>query len=251
MQYWVDSLGFHQTDNHPRFNLEPVTDTPEVRQAREEHERLWKEAARLNGVDVDLYNSAAERLENESYDDDDQEGQVSNQHQSLTRYPILPYTEHIAPDNAKSFGKVTGDNVIVDSNNNNNQRSRFARQQQNEVDEVTSEPRGFFYSFDYPVPFIVDRNAQSRQGPEAQASEQFVVRVAADDIAEVLDLNVEETQRPQVSKNIPDKIVAKEEVSTTKPSYLKPEATVVEVASPKQTTINRGRGSVKFNARSK
>lgn len=254
MQYWVDSLGFHQTDNHPRFDLEPVTETPEVKQAREEHERLWKEAARLNGVDVDatdLYSSAAERLENESYDDDDQQGQVSNQHQSLTRYPILPYTEHIAPGNAKSFGKVTGDNVVVDTNNNNNQRSRFARQQQNEVDEVTSEPRGFFYSFDYPVPFIVDRNAQSRQGPEAQASEQFDVRIPADNIVENLDLNLEETQRPQVSKNIRDKIVPKKEVSTAKASYLEPEESPVEVASPKPATINRGRGSVKFNLRSK
>lgn len=47
VQYWSDSLGFHQTDNRPKIVLEPVTDTPEVQAARLEHERAWNEAARL------------------------------------------------------------------------------------------------------------------------------------------------------------------------------------------------------------
>lgn len=271
VQYWVDSLGFHQTDNRPQFELQPVTDTPEVRKAREEHERLWKEAARLNGVDPDvpdLYSSAAEKLENENYDDEDQlEGQVSNQQQSLTRYPVLPYTEHIAPDNAKSFGKVSGDSVIVDTNNNNNQRSRFARQQQNEVEEVTSEPRGFFYSFDYQVPFIVDRNARLRQTPEAQASEQIDVRVDSDsenyfdEPSENVASKIQ--QLPRVSENIRDKIVPEEEVHDVQTSpkqkyasvsekirdgYVAAEEVHDEQASPKQK-INRGRGSVKFGSK--
>lgn len=46
VQYWSDSLGFHQTDNRPKIVLEPVTDTPEVQAARAEHERLWNELAR-------------------------------------------------------------------------------------------------------------------------------------------------------------------------------------------------------------
>ena len=175
-------MGFHQTDNLPKFELTPVTETPEVKQAREDHERLWKEAARLNGVDLDsndLYNSNAEKLENENYDDEQElEGQVSNQHQSLARYPVLPYTQPIVPDNAKAFGKVVGDAVIVDSTNINEARSRYARQQQADavVDEVTSEPRGFFYSFDYQVPFINDGNAKQGMksfGQDAQASEHF------------------------------------------------------------------------------
>lgn len=269
VQYWVDSLGFHQTDNRPQFELQPVTETPEVRKAREEHERLWKEAARLNGVDPDvsdLYSSAAEKLENDNYEDDeDLEGQVSNQQQSLTRYPVLPYTEHIAPDNAKSFGKVTGDSVIIDTNNNDNQRSRFARQQRNEVEEVTSEPRGFFYSFDYQVPFIVDRNARLRQAPEAQASERFDVRVDSNNrnyFDEPSENVVSETQRPRVSENIRDKIVPEEEVHDVQTSpkqkqrvsekirdgFVAAEEIHDEQASPKQK-INRGRGSVKFGSK--
>jgi hypothetical protein len=273
VQYWVDSLGFHQTDNHPRYELQAVTDTPEVQKAREEHERLWKEAARLNGVDpdaTDLYSSAAEKLDNENYDDVDGEleGQVSNQHQSLTRYPVLPYDDHIAPQNAKSFGKVADDSVVVETKNNNNQRSRFARQQQNEIEEVTSEPRGFFYSFDYAVPFIVDRNARLRQAPEAQASEQIDVRVDAENknYFEEPSKTVEnETQRPRVSENIRDKIVPEEEVHDVQTSpkqkhmsvsekirdgYVAAEEIHEEQASPKQKAMNR-RGSVKFTSRTK
>lgn len=213
----MDSLGFHQNDNHPRFDLQPVTETPEVKQARKEHERLWKAAARLNGDDPDsndLYNPNAEKLENDSYDDDEQEleGQVSNQHQSLSRYPVLPYTEHIHPENSRLFGKVDDDSVIVDpTSNTNNLRSRFARQQQNEIEEVTSEPRGFFYSFDYPVPFIVGKNAQLKTLPEAQASENFDVRF--DDNAESASAHSNEAIRvTRVSEKIRDAIIVQDEV---------------------------------------
>lgn len=142
------------------MDLQPVTETPEVKKAREEHERQWMEAARMNGVDVDtvgLYNTNSDT----HYDDvEELEGQVSNQHQSLTRYPHLPYSKHLTATNAEDFGRVADDAVVIESpaTTNNQIRSRFARQQQEEevTDEqqVTSEPRGFFYSFDYPVPFI-------------------------------------------------------------------------------------------------
>lgn len=177
VQYWVDSLGFHQTDNIPIYNVEPVTETPEVKKAREEHERLWRIAANRNGVDLttnNLYNSHAEKLDSSedssSYDDNDQgelEGQVSNQHQSLSRYPVLPYSEHISPNNAKAFGKVVDDSVIVEANSNN-KRPRIARQQQNEFEEVTSEPRGFFYSFNYPAPVVFERTPRTRQSRKVQ-----------------------------------------------------------------------------------
>lgn len=45
VEYWADSLGFHQKDNIPIVPLVPATDTPEVQAARIEHERAWKEAA--------------------------------------------------------------------------------------------------------------------------------------------------------------------------------------------------------------
>jgi hypothetical protein len=134
-----------------------VTETPEVRRAREEHEKLWIEAARLNGIDPHSndYNPNIDRFENNSGDDSDDEaereleGQVSNQHQSLARYPVLPYSTHITPENSKKFGHAVDDSVIVDS-----VKRVVRQQQQSEVEEVTSTPRGFFYSFDYPVPYL-------------------------------------------------------------------------------------------------
>lgn len=269
-------MGFHQTDNHPKHELQPVTETPEVKQAREEHARLWKEAARLNGVDDsnDLYNTNAEKLEDENYDDEEElEGQVSNQHQSLARYPVLPYTDHIAPENAKSFGKVVDDSVIVDTNNNdNNLRSRFARQQNNEVEEVTSEPRGFFYSFDYPVPFIVDRSAKSKQLSEAQTSEQDYEGNASENIALLADVRFnhdevsadkidEVAQESQVFVHQLGRIIPEDEVhddatspkhqqgSESKDVYVKSLEVPQGPASSVQK-VNRGRGSVKFNAKS-
>lgn len=163
VQYWSDSLGFHQTDNRPKFDIQPVTETPEVRAAREEHERLWKEAARLNGIDADsngYYNT----------DNDDLEGQVSNENEKVARYPLLSYTKHISSDNAEDFGDVRDDSVIVEATGKREARSRFARQQDN-VEEVTSEPRGFFYSFDYAVPHINDHG--SARNIEGQSSDNI------------------------------------------------------------------------------
>lgn len=236
--------------------MQPVTETPEVRQAREEHERLWKEAARLNGVDPDrndLYNPNADRLADSSDDDENEEdldGQVSNQHQSLTRYPVLPYNEHIAPGNAKGFGKVVEDSVIVEPKINE-ARARFARQQQDEAEEVTSEPRGFFYSFDYPVPFIVDHKAKSKQveESEAQASENLErlidVRIDGNDIG---------TGAPTTTTPAPKEVqVQKVEAIKRAPSesekirdgYAPPEEVHDAQVSPKQ---KRTRGSVRFHS---
>lgn len=169
VQYWSDSLGFHQTDNRPKFDLEPVTDTPEVRAAREEHDRLWKEAARLNGIDAEsngYYNS----------DNDDLEGQVSNQNENFARYPILSYEKHISSDNAKDFGDVRDDSVIIEASKKRS-KSRFARQFDN-IEEVTSEPRGFFYNFDYAVPFINDHG--SARNIEGQSSDNVEIYTRSD-----------------------------------------------------------------------
>lgn len=45
VNYWADSLGFHQTDNRPKVVLEPAQETEEVLNARRAHELAWKEAA--------------------------------------------------------------------------------------------------------------------------------------------------------------------------------------------------------------
>lgn len=50
VDYWADSLGFHQTDNRPKVVIEPVRETEEVLAARRAHEEAWKEAARAAKV---------------------------------------------------------------------------------------------------------------------------------------------------------------------------------------------------------
>ena len=247
--------------------MQPVTETPEVKQARKEHERLWKAAARLNGDDLDsndLYNPNAERLESNNYDDDEElEGQVSNQHQSLARYPVLPYSQHIAPENARQFGKVVDDSVIVESLvDSNNLRSRFARQQENNEEEITSEPRGFFYKFDYPVPFIVGRNTRSKRMPETHSSDNAKASVdeRVNSYAVPIEKKQVETvmQSQRVSQNIFEGVLSGDEVHDTQTS---PKHKVVPVkqnvavdgakSQNAQTKIkekvNRGRGSVKFS----
>lgn len=272
-------MGFHQTDNIPKYDLQPVTDTPEVQKAREEHERLWKEAARLNGVDVDrsdLYDASADKLENDN-DNTEQEldGQVSNQHTNFLRYPVLPYSQHIAPENAKTFGKVIGDSVIVDTVKE--VRNRFARQQKYdaEAEEVTSEPRGFFYSFDYQVPFIVDQKAKTFQNPETEASEQiskvlkapifvpdeteFASVSEADASNSSINEEIQNYQNQRVSENIRDKIVPEDEVhdvqtspkqqnsANSRSNSLKVEETLDTKVDLQQKA--RSRGSIKFHSK--
>jgi hypothetical protein len=209
-------------------------ESPEVREAREQHERAWMEAARMNGVDVDtngLYNQNMKMG-----DDDDLEGQVSNQHQSLVRYPLLPYSKHISNDNADSYGRIEDESVIVDASSEG--RPRFARQQQDAIEDVTSDPRGFFYNFDYQVPFI-------RVPTEGRQSSNIVEVLAR---ASDSDKNVEtemrsvkkvENKRKRASQNHQLEFIPVEQVrdDQTKP---KP-----------QTKFNRsvkqqGRGSIKF-----
>lgn len=53
VNYWADSLGFHQTDNRPKIVLQPVQETEEVLAARRAHELAWKEAALAAKVNPD------------------------------------------------------------------------------------------------------------------------------------------------------------------------------------------------------
>lgn len=215
----------------------------------------------MNGVDPDrndLYNSNADRLDDDNNNDDEDEdldGQVSNQHQSLSRYPILPYTEHIAPNNAKGFGKVVEDSVIVETRKNE-ARARFARQQ-GEAEDVTSEPRGFFYSFDYQVPFIVDRNAKLKQAEEseAQASDNFerLIDVRIDGDHNNIGTGTEaapveaETESAKAEVQVHDASTIKRAPSVSekiRDGYIPPD----EVHDA-QSNPMRQRGSVRFNSR--
>ena len=80
----------------------------------------WEEAARLAAANPDpmsdIYNRDANKYDQEYQEDADQEleAQVSNQQQSLARFPQLPYTKHISPNDF--HGQATAqDSVVIDA----------------------------------------------------------------------------------------------------------------------------------------
>lgn len=52
VEYWDDGTGFHQVDNVPKILPKQIDDTDEVKAAKEEHDRLWKEQAERNSKPV-------------------------------------------------------------------------------------------------------------------------------------------------------------------------------------------------------
>ncbi|XP_068903482.1 keratin, type I cytoskeletal 9-like isoform X1 [Tenebrio molitor] len=48
VEYWDDGTGFHQVDNVPKILPKQIDDTPEVKAAKEEHQRIWHEQAERN-----------------------------------------------------------------------------------------------------------------------------------------------------------------------------------------------------------
>ncbi|XP_044268365.1 keratin, type I cytoskeletal 9-like isoform X2 [Tribolium madens] len=57
VEYWDDGTGFHQVDNVPKVLPQQIEDTPEVKAAKEEHQRLWNEQAERNSRPVAPYDS--------------------------------------------------------------------------------------------------------------------------------------------------------------------------------------------------
>ncbi|XP_055535686.1 uncharacterized protein LOC129724642 [Wyeomyia smithii] len=171
VQYWSDSLGFHQIDNRPEVVLEPVTETPEVREARIAHLKAWEEAANL-ARSARPVSSVVRPINNGVEDDEDEVvGALSNQHQSLVRYPSLPYDKHIS---AESSPASSNDAVVVEAQRNlkkrQNPESSVGSNQDEE--EPQYDPKGFFYSFEYPVFNIVpaDEAKARSQSPKIKRS---------------------------------------------------------------------------------
>ena len=163
-------------DNRPVSLAEPVTETPEVRAAREAHQKAWEEAARLASLNPDpmsdVYNADANKLDEEQ----SEMAQaleiisgVANQEQALTRYPNLPYTNHIKPN---SESASVPDSIVIEAESRSNKRyAKFRSEENNEEEEAVSEPRGFFYNFDYPVPLIVANEAAENSETESRTAE--------------------------------------------------------------------------------
>lgn len=165
-------------DNRKAHKLEPVTETPEVRAARAAHERAWQLAAKAAGDNPDpmsdIYNANANKLDEEQSEYDQAMeiiSGVANQQQALLRYPNLPYDKHIMPNRAEP---AVPESVIVEAESRlNNQYERIRREEESEVVEQPSEPRGFFYNFDYPVQLIVEN-----QEPSANIESKSTAKVS-------------------------------------------------------------------------
>ncbi|CAH2074968.1 unnamed protein product, partial [Iphiclides podalirius] len=123
VRYWADSQGFHQEDNIPKVELKPAEETQEVREARLAHERAWQEAraASLLAPLPQDYQPAASELQGE-----------------VVAAPVQPAAQ--VPRDAKAL----------------NYGQQFYTTTTEEP-EPTGPPRGFFYSFTYPVSIIVPK----------------------------------------------------------------------------------------------
>lgn len=183
VDYWSDSLGFHQTDNRPKTTLNPVTETPEVRQARQAHERAWRAAAQAAKINPDpqsdYYNRHANKYDEEQAQIDQALeiiSGVSNQKQGQTRYPSLDYA--VIPD---PNSKPGDDTVIVEASDEMNQQLKFDNP--NDGEEENHDRRGFFYSYDYPVQLLekISSGAGNYRSGRKVKREQIPVSVVYED----------------------------------------------------------------------
>lgn len=111
----------------------------------------------------DVYNANSNKLDEEQSEADQAMeiiSGVANQQQSQSRYPNLPYTNQIQEDEEGAFSH---DSVVIDSTGEaGNQKLGKIRIENEDEEEEPSNPRGFFYNFDYPVQLILE-NSDDRQ----------------------------------------------------------------------------------------
>ncbi|KAJ8926778.1 hypothetical protein NQ314_020828 [Rhamnusium bicolor] len=146
VQYWDDGTGFHQVDNVPQILPKQVDDAPDVKAAKEKFLARWHEEAERNSRPIA-----------NPYD---------NQEPAYQQY--LQYQQQPQNQQYNVQGKPQSNNNLIDYtgqySENQNVYARNAQQEQEE--ESTGPPKGFFYSFDYPVGIIVQKEGlvQKREG---------------------------------------------------------------------------------------
>lgn len=164
----------------------------------------------------DIYNANSNKLDEEQSEADQAMeiiSGVANQQQSLSRYPNLPYTNHIKPDEEGAFSH---DSVVVETVGEARDNKKIAQiRLQDEVDEVEpSNPRGFFYNFDYPVELILANSDEQRQQRSISTNEKSI-RSSPNDESELsspLEVEVAEYKIVKRSENIEDAVEVKGEL---------------------------------------
>ncbi|KAJ8961173.1 hypothetical protein NQ318_008854 [Aromia moschata] len=133
VQYWDDGTGFHQIDNVPQILPKQVDDSPEVKAAKEKFLARWHQEAERNSHPI------ANPYDNQQYD--------SQQYDAHAAFP------QSNPNQVDYTGQYSEkQNFVVP-----NPPLRQLPRQQDEEEDTTGPPRGFFYSYDYPVGIIVNK----------------------------------------------------------------------------------------------
>ncbi|CAG9785312.1 unnamed protein product [Diatraea saccharalis] len=157
VRYWADSEGFHQEDNLPKVQLQPAQETEEVRQARLAHEKAWKEAA-----EASLHPNAQQDYSASYHEYQPQASEVQAVSASA------PGLEASVAREGKAY-VAQAQSSFQGNYQQQYQQPQLYQQQQNqgqkypgttEQPEPTGPPRGFFYSFNYPVSIIVPKSEQ-------------------------------------------------------------------------------------------
>ncbi|XP_049865862.1 uncharacterized protein LOC126366705 [Pectinophora gossypiella] len=204
VRYWADSQGFHQEDNLPKVVLEPVKESEDVRQARLAHEKAWQEAAAAAAQQPDPQGEYTPGKYEHQPSASEQQGvavQAPGQNfhqQKQIQGEYIPsaseqqgvsvaapeqdarqgkaYSSAQASFQAPQFGQQKAQYSQQSSQYSQSSASAFGQPAQGqygqqqlqgkpEEPEPTGPPRGFFYSFDYPVSIIVRKDAQGQTGP--------------------------------------------------------------------------------------
>ncbi|XP_047986468.1 dual specificity tyrosine-phosphorylation-regulated kinase mbk-1-like [Leguminivora glycinivorella] len=174
VRYWADSEGFHQEDNLPKVELKPVEEAADVREARLAHEKAWQEAAAAAAQNPDPqgeyhsnydYNQAASEQQ-QNVVAPAREGKAfaqaqssfqSNQYSQQQQYQQQPQKQYQQPQ--KQYQQPQKQQYQQPQKQQQYQQQQQHGQQQEEP-EPTGPPRGFFYSFNYPVSIIEPKSGQ-------------------------------------------------------------------------------------------
>lgn len=109
----------------------------------------------------DVYNANSNKLDEEQSEADQAMEIISGVANQQSRYPNLQYTNQIDED---AEGAFSHDSVVIESTGEARESKKLGkiRVENEDVEEEPSNPRGFFYSFKYPVQLLLE-NSEDRQ----------------------------------------------------------------------------------------
>lgn len=157
----------------------------------------------------DIYNANSNKLDEEQSEAD----QAMEIKQGLSRYPNLAYTNQIQEEDEE--GAFSHDSVVVESvgESRDNKKLSKIRAANEDDEEEPSDPRGFYYSFEYPVQLILGNNEDRQQRsvlPEKDTSRSTNTDISSLNSpleAEVADYKiVKRSENSKDADHVPEKV---------------------------------------------